>query len=101
MWVDSAGALYSFTATDTLVTNDVIYSQKIGNKRYELTDHLGNVRATVSDVLLDHSGNPDAEVVSYTDYHPYGMAMTGRSWQAVVFQYVDEASESLERRMDT
>jgi len=87
MWMDSAGVLYSFTATDTLVTNDVIYSRGIGNKRYELTDHLGNVRATVSDVLLDHSGNPDAEVVSYTDYHPYGMAMTGRSSAADGYRY--------------
>ncbi len=87
MWMDSAGVLYSFTATDTLVTNDAIYSRKIGNKRYELTDHLGNVRVAVSDILLNHSGSPDAEVVSYTDYHPFGMAMTGRSSAADGYRY--------------
>jgi len=81
------GALYSSVATDTLVTNDVIYSRTIGNRRYELTDHLGNVRVAVSDVLLDHSGSPDAEVVSYTDYHPYGMAMTNRTWQADGYRF--------------
>ncbi|OJX57979.1 MAG: hypothetical protein BGO89_06155 [Candidatus Kapaibacterium thiocyanatum] len=90
------GALYSSVATDTLVTNDVIYSRKIGNKRYELTDHLGNVRVAVSDVLLDHSGSPDAEVVSYTDYHPFGMAMTGRSWQADGYRYGYNGQEKVD-----
>ena len=36
---------------------------------YYLTDHLGSIR-----VIIDESGN----VVSHTDYYPFGMAMPGR-----------------------
>ena len=43
--------------------------------RYELTDHLGNVRATVG-----KDANGDAELKSYTDYYPFGMVMPGRNW---------------------
>ncbi|WP_010518693.1 RHS repeat-associated core domain-containing protein [Croceivirga radicis] len=39
---------------------------------YELTDHLGNVRA----VFTKENGNASLE--GYTDYYPFGMAMPGR-----------------------
>jgi RHS repeat-associated protein len=45
-----------------------------GNYQYELSDHLGNVRATVKLT----SGN--AEVMNYTDYYPHGSAMPGRNY---------------------
>lgn len=38
---------------------------------YELTDHLGNVRATIRD-------NSGLEILSHTDYYPFGMEMPGR-----------------------
>ncbi|MCK5028602.1 MAG: hypothetical protein KAR57_03140 [Bacteroidales bacterium] len=40
---------------------------------YELSDHLGNVRATFGN---DASNN--IQLYSYTDYYPYGMAIPGR-----------------------
>ena len=40
---------------------------------YELTDHLGNVRATVGRDETD-----SIEVYSYADYYPFGMPMPGR-----------------------
>ncbi|MBO9154071.1 RHS repeat domain-containing protein [Chitinophaga sp. GCM10012297] len=40
------------------------------NKRYELTNHLGNVMAVLNDVK--------GEVVSMQDYYPFGSAMPGR-----------------------
>jgi len=57
-----------------------------GNKLFELTNHLGNVLATISDkrygVSLDDSTvsyfNP--EVVSANDYYPSGMVEPGRSY---------------------
>ncbi|MBZ0194257.1 MAG: CHAP domain-containing protein, partial [Deltaproteobacteria bacterium] len=45
-------------------------------------DHLGNVRATVTDVVLDHSGDLDAELSTRTDYYPFGMIMGGRNSSA-------------------
>ncbi len=44
-------------------------NHKIGRKEYELSDHLGNVRAVVSDKKV----NGNIEVVLATDYLPYGM----------------------------
>ena len=50
------------------------YNHEVGRKEYELTDHLGNVRAVVS----DKSKNGNVEVISATDYLPFGM--TARSY---------------------
>jgi RHS repeat-associated protein len=46
----------------------------LGRREYELTNHLGNVLATVSDAKL-----PAARVLSFTDYYAFGGAMPGRS----------------------
>jgi RHS repeat-associated protein len=72
-------APYSDSETDTLGIFDRVSSRTLGEKRYELTDHLGNVRATVSDVVIDHSGNLDAEISTRTDYYPFGMIMGSRN----------------------
>ena len=56
-------------------------------KRYELSNHLGNVLSVISDRKLgeDDLTNPDgsadtysAQVLSYSDYYPFGMLMPGR-----------------------
>ena len=64
-----------------------------GNKFFELTNHLGNVMATVSDkhiqvaaggnAVVDHYA---AEVVTATDYYPFGMQMPQRRF------YIDTAT---------
>jgi RHS repeat-associated protein len=46
----------------------------LGRREYELSNHLGNVLATVSDAKL-----PAAKVLSFTDYYAFGGAMPGRS----------------------
>lgn len=60
-----------------------------GNKVYELNNHLQNVLVTVSDKKLqvdaDGNGTLDyytAEVVTATDYYPFGMDMPGRTFAA-------------------
>ena len=47
-----------------------------GEKRYELTNHLGNVLAVVSGEKKDGS----AQILSLTDYYPFGMEMDGRKY---------------------
>ena len=64
----------------------------IGQKQYELTDHLGDVLATISDKrandslaglhllgAIDTVASWKPVVVSATDYYPFGMQMPGRS----------------------
>jgi RHS repeat-associated protein len=60
-----------------------------GQKQYELTNHLGNVMATVSDkkipidtVITDTLAKYYlALVISSQDYYPFGMVEPGRSYQ--------------------
>jgi RHS repeat-associated protein len=59
-----------------------------GNKFFELANHLGNVLVTVSDRKFGQSPVNNlytsftADVVSATDYAPFGMQMVGRSFDA-------------------
>ena len=47
-------------------------------KRYELTNHLGNVLAVVSDQKKEDG---TAQILSLTDYYPFGMEMDGRKYE--------------------
>ncbi|WP_041263608.1 hypothetical protein [Bernardetia litoralis] len=52
----------------------------LGNKKYELSNHLGNVLAVISDNKIGIGSNGVADyyeplVISESDYHPFGMAM--------------------------
>lgn len=57
-----------------------------GERRYELTNHLGNVFVVCSDQLTATDGDSNnfidfyaPEVVSYSDYYPFGSEMIARS----------------------
>jgi RHS repeat-associated protein len=52
---------------------------RAGEKRYELSNHLGNVMAVVNDRKQWNVDRWDAVVLSAQDYYPFGMTMPGRS----------------------
>ncbi|MEW6773879.1 MAG: hypothetical protein AB1304_07760 [Bacteroidota bacterium] len=61
-----------------------------GHKDYELTNHLGNVLATVSDRKIPVDKDNDAiidnyvaDITSVSDYYPFGSKMYGRRWEPV------------------
>jgi RHS repeat-associated protein len=61
----------------------------IARREYELSNHLGNVLAVISDrklpVDVGNNGTIDyytAEVLSQNDYYPFGMSMPGRKYSA-------------------
>ena len=65
-----------------------------GRKIYELSNHLGNVLATVSDrrIALDADQNEivdyySADVLTAQDYYPFGMMMQGRSFSSGGYRY--------------
>ncbi|BAV06167.1 YD repeat-containing protein [Filimonas lacunae] len=64
-----------------------------GEKLFELSNHLGNVLATVSDKRLQVSAAGstvdyyNADVVSAQDYYPFGMLQPGRSYNAGGYRY--------------
>ena len=51
---------------------------------YELTNHLGNVMAVISDKA---STTAEPMVVSLSDYYPFGMTEPGRSWNAGDYRF--------------
>lgn len=58
---------------------------KRGEKRYELTNHLGNVMAVVSDRKITDPASDmmlQADVLSASDYYAYGMQMPGRQYES-------------------
>ncbi len=69
------------------IANSNHYSRIRGDKTYELSNHLGNVLATITDRKLGFSNNNSnnfathyqAEVTSATDYYPFGSQMSDRS----------------------
>jgi hypothetical protein len=77
-------------------TGAVYTSRIVGQKAYELTNHLGNVMAVVSDKVTEKpvSGNPPTLAVKRAglsaayDYYPFGMQMPGRIVEDATVQCV-------------
>ncbi|HEX5003410.1 MAG TPA: RHS repeat-associated core domain-containing protein [Bacteroidia bacterium] len=66
----------------------------MGDKQYELANHLGNVMSTISDKKefelissspLIYTWKP--EVLSWQDYYPFGMKMSGRIHNRFNYDY--------------
>jgi RHS repeat-associated protein len=76
-------------------TADPIANGIEGKRSYELTNHLGNVLATISDrkLAVPLTGNPSqidyytAELLSSQDYYTFGMLMPGRNSSSTTYRY--------------
>ena len=67
----------------------------IGDKRFELSNHLGNVLAVVSDKKIPTATagvfNPD--VLSYSDYYPFGSLVPNRHADSYTYRYGFQGQE--------
>jgi hypothetical protein len=70
------------------------YYRTKGQRHYEITNHLGNVMATISDRKLGQSPDNDtlinyyhADLLSAQDYYPGGMLMPGRSYSSDSYRF--------------
>ena len=74
-------------------TPPTILNHNLGLKNYELSNHLGNVATVISDRKIPRSvlgANIDfymPDIVSATDYYPFGMTMQERTFSAGVEAY--------------
>ena len=66
----------------------------LGNKKYELSNHLGNVLSVISDNKIGIDSNADLVadtyeplVISESDYYPFGMAMKERSFSNEEYRF--------------
>ncbi|MBK9249763.1 MAG: hypothetical protein IPM69_17065 [Ignavibacteria bacterium] len=90
---------YNDINNDLVSTTETMFKRTLGLKQYELKDHLGNVRVVLGDKKirtgtgLTYPFKP--EVVSYSNYYPFGMQMQennqmapgGDTWQNAITGY--------------
>ncbi len=76
------------------------FSRDLGKKMYELSNHLGNVLTTVSDIKLTADGNADGMVDSYAavitsaqDYYPFGSLEPGRTYSSDNYRFGFQGQE--------
>jgi len=68
-------------------------AMEVGKRMYEFANHLGNVLNVITDRKLAVEGSPDevdyytADVISYSDYYPFGMMLPGRNGSAEDYRY--------------
>ena len=78
-----------------ITLNTTTGAVQVGSKRYELTNHLGNVLAVITDnkIAVASPGNSsltdhyEADVVSAQDYYAFGMQMVGRTFNIGSYRY--------------
>jgi RHS repeat-associated protein len=64
----------------------------IGDKRYELSNHLGNVLVVINDKKIPNLNgtsliNFNADVLSYNDYYPFGQLVPNRHGSSDAYRY--------------
>jgi RHS repeat-associated protein len=94
---------YISTEGDSLIQTDFTDSIKYqlrGATYYELSNHLGNVLATITDRRIQSCGAGEvlyyeAQITSISDYYPFGMKIESRSWSPEDTTIVYEKSENV------
>ncbi|MEM9337254.1 MAG: RHS repeat-associated core domain-containing protein [Bacteroidota bacterium] len=80
--------MYGSSRLGTYVGGGSPATLRLGLRRYELSNHLGNVMTTFSDELtVNEAGKRNIKVTSASDYYPFGLAMPGRSKTAASYLY--------------
>ncbi len=59
-----------------------IFTRLLDTKAYELSDHISNVRTTITDLKEPEAGgNYSVSLESYQNYYPFGMLQQDRRWE--------------------
>jgi RHS repeat-associated protein len=97
--VENIGEVIAST-TPAHINIDTDPTQIIGDKMYELSNHLGNVLEVVTDrkIAIDDGFGDVAyytsDVASYSDYYPFGMLLTNRNGSAEDYRYGFQGQET-------
>ncbi|MDY8138497.1 DUF6443 domain-containing protein, partial [Aquimarina sp. 2201CG5-10] len=79
---------------DAPTTN--MFANSIGDKRYELSNHLGNVLSVITDRKVADSQNNGTfipDVLTYNDYYPFGMLLPNRHGNTSDYRYGFQGQE--------
>jgi len=80
-----------------------VYRSPVGMKRYELSNHPGNVMTVISDKIAPIDTTSDGlwdyfnpSLVSATDYYPFGMLQPGRNFSSSEYRYGFNSQEKVD-----
>jgi RHS repeat-associated protein len=79
------------TGTGTTGTTGGLLTTFLSKLRFEITDHLGNVRAVVTG---QKKADNSATIVALTDYHEFGSPIGDRSYTLEAYRYGYQGSEN-------
>jgi len=68
-----------------------VYNRSSATSTYEITDHLGNVRAVIQKV----NGSP--VIKSFADYYPFGEQLPGRNSNSGNYRYAFQGARARRR----
>ncbi|OEK09132.1 hypothetical protein A8C32_10380 [Flavivirga aquatica] len=69
------------------------FVRTVGDKRYELSNHLGNVLSVVSDRKLVKKSIFTPDVLTYNDYYPFGQLLPNRHDETHRYRYGFQGQE--------
>ncbi|RKN76815.1 RHS repeat domain-containing protein [Ulvibacterium marinum] len=70
------------------------FENKVSDKRYELSNHLGNVLSVITDRKVSNAdGSFGPDVVAYNDYYPFGMLLPNRHGNSGDYRYGFQGQE--------
>ncbi|WNM19473.1 DUF6443 domain-containing protein [Flavobacterium capsici] len=75
------------------------YSDLIGDKRYELSNHLGNVLIVINDKKIpfhpekNYTHHFNADIIAYNDYYPFGSLVPNRHGSNSDYRYGFQGQE--------
>ncbi len=78
---------------ESAIVGKTFFENKVGDKRYELSNHLGNVLSVITDRKLGTAGDYSPDVVAYNDYYPFGMLMPNRHGNTADYRYGFQGQE--------
>lgn len=99
---DDSGKLNGHSSNNGFNEDELIkrnYYRGIGDRRYELSNHLGNVLSVLSDKKIPTTTDKgsllyfNADIKSYNDYYPYGMLQPGRHANTSNYRYGFQGQE--------
>ncbi|MCV9932948.1 thrombospondin type 3 repeat-containing protein [Flavobacterium sp. LS1R47] len=90
---DACEGLAQGKGTATVPGTPIIAYRFVGDKQYELSNHLGNVLSVVSDRKLIDKNTLYPDVLSYSDYFPFGMQVPTRHGNTNEYRYSFQGQE--------
>ncbi len=86
--------IQKYTEEDAILGSEI--TNTVGNKRYELSNHLGNVLSVISDRKLVDTQNNNTfkpDVLTFNDYYPFGQLLPNRHGSSDSYRYGFQGQE--------